>query len=291
MQVILKASMRGPFSCRLAKRFETGLVPDGIRQERQRVKILGIDVGGTGIKSAIVETETGEFVGERLRIETPRPATPEAVASVVGDLIRRHQWQGPVGMGFPAAIQHGVARTAANIDKSFIGLQIAEHFAAETGCDFYIANDADVAGMAEMRFGAGKGNPGVVLIVTIGTGLGTALFCDGHLLPNTELGHVFLENGHEAERYASETVRVVKELKWKEWGARLNLYLTTMEKLLWPDLIVLGGGVSEKLHKFSPLLTTQAPVVAASFLNRAGIVGAALFAEQSLQRTMKSVKQ
>ena len=255
------------------------------------MKILGIDVGGTGIKSAIVETETGEFVSERLRIETPRPATPEAVASVVGDLIRRHQWQGPVGMGFPAAIQHGVARTAANIDKSFIGLQIAEHFAAETGCDFYIANDADVAGMAEMRFGAGKGNPGVVLIVTIGTGLGTALFCDGHLLPNTELGHVFLENGHEAERYASETVRVVKELKWKEWGARLNLYLTTMEKLLWPDLIVLGGGVSEKLHKFSPLLTTQAPVVAASFLNRAGIVGAALFAEQSLQRTMKSVKQ
>ena len=147
-----------------------------------------------------------------------------------------------------------------------------------------MANDADVAGMAEMHFGAGKGNPGVVLIITIGTGLGTALFSDGHLMPNTELGHVFLSNGVEAERYASEAVRITKDLKWKDWGERLNLYLTTMESLLWPDLIVLGGGVSEKLHKFSPMITTKAPVVAASFLNQAGIVGAALFAEESLNR-------
>ncbi len=248
------------------------------------MQILGIDVGGTGIKSAIVETSTGELVSERHRIDTPRPATPKAVGEALKEVLAHHRWKGPVGMGFPAAIQHGIARTASNIDKSFIGLPIAEYFTKQTGSTFYLANDADVAGMAEMRFGAGKDNDGVVLIITIGTGLGTALFSEGHLLPNTELGHVYLENGHEAERYASEAVRVTKDLKWKDWGERLNLYLCTMENLLWPDLIVLGGGVSEKLHKFSPMITTKAPVVAASFLNQAGIVGAALFAEESLAK-------
>ena len=248
------------------------------------MQILGIDVGGTGIKSAIVETSTGELVSERHRIDTPRPATPKAVGEALKEVLVHHRWKGPVGMGFPAAIQHGIARTASNIDKSFIGLPIAEYFTKQTGSTFYLANDADVAGMAEMRFGAGKDNDGVVLIITIGTGLGTALFSEGHLLPNTELGHVYLENGHEAERYASEAVRVTKDLKWKDWGERLNLYLCTMENLLWPDLIVLGGGVSEKLHKFSPMITTKAPVVAASFLNQAGIVGAALFAEKELTK-------
>ena len=248
------------------------------------MQILGIDVGGTGIKSAIVETSTGELVSERHRIDTPRPATPKAVGEALKEVLAHHRWKGPVGMGFPAAIQHGIARTASNIDKSFIGLPIAEYFTKQTGSTFYLANDADVAGMAEMRFGAGKDNDGVVLIITIGTGLGTALFSEGHLLPNTELGHVYLENGHEAERYASEAVRVTKDLKWKDWGERLNLYLCTMENLLWPDLIVLGGGVSEKLHKFSPMITTKAPVVAASFLNQAGIVGAALFAEKAMRK-------
>lgn len=248
------------------------------------MQILGIDVGGTGIKTAIVETTTGELVSERTRVETPRPATPEAIGKTLKAVIAEHKWKGPIGMGFPAAIQHGIARTAANVDKSFIGLPAAEYFSKATGQTIYMANDADVAGMAEMRFGAGKDNPGVVLIITIGTGLGTALFSDGHLMPNTELGHVFLSNGVEAERYASEAVRVTKDLKWKDWGERLNLYLTTMENLLWPDLIVLGGGVSEKLHKFSPMITAKAPVVAASFLNQAGIVGAALFAEESLAK-------
>ncbi|MDR1709748.1 MAG: ROK family protein, partial [Candidatus Accumulibacter sp.] len=151
-----------------------------------------------------------------------------------------------------------------------------------TGRRVFAANDADAAGLAEMRFGAGKGHAGVVLIVTIGTGLGTALFCGGRLLPNTELGHVFLKNGQEAERYASAAVRVAKKLKWKDWGNRLNLYLRTMESLFWPDLIILGGGVSDKLEKFAPMLTTHAPIAAASFLNRAGIVGAALFAEEAM---------
>lgn len=249
------------------------------------MQILGIDIGGTGIKAAIVETSTGELISERTRVITPRPATPDAVGAVLKTVVADHHWSGPIGMGFPAAIQHGITRTAANVDKSFIGLPIAECFSQHTGCPVYIANDADAAGLAEMRFGAGKGNTGVVLIITIGTGLGTALFSEGHLMPNTELGHVFLENGFEAERYASEAVRVTKDLKWKEWGERFNLYLTTMESLLWPDLIVLGGGVSEKLHKFSPMITTKVKVVAASFLNQAGIVGAALFAEEELAKS------
>ncbi len=251
------------------------------------MQILGIDIGGTGIKTAIVETTTGELLSERTRVATPKPATPEAIGNTLKEVVKQHQWSGPIGIGFPAAIQHGIARTAANVDKSFIGLPIAECFSKHTGCPVYMANDADVAGLAEMRFGAGRNNPGVVLIVTIGTGLGTALFSDGHLMPNTELGHVFLSNGIEAERYASEAVRVTKDLKWKEWGDRFNLYLTTMESLLWPDLIVLGGGVSDKLHKFSPMITTKAPVVAASFLNQAGIVGAALFAEEELKKIKK----
>jgi polyphosphate glucokinase len=251
------------------------------------MEILGIDVGGTGIKSAIVDTATGELLGERQRIATPRPATPEALAEAIKGVLRHHRWQGAAGMGFPAAISHGVARTAANVDKTFIGLPMNEYFLEKTGCRFFTANDADAAGLAEMRFGVGKDHAGVVLIVTIGTGLGTALFSGGQLLPNTELGHVFLENGWEAERYASETVRVTQALGWQEWGARLNLYLAAMERLLWPDLIVLGGGVSDKLHEFSPMLKTQAPVVAARFLNRAGIVGAALHAEESLRREAK----
>ena len=248
------------------------------------MQILGIDVGGTGIKVAIVDTATGDLLSERIRIATPRPATPKAIGSTLQALVRQLKWSGPIGMGFPAAIQHGIARTAANIDKSFIGLPVAEYFSAQTGCPVFVANDADVAGMAEMRFGAGRNVRGVVLIVTIGTGLGTALFSNGHLLPNTELGHILLENGAEAERYASEAVRITKKLKWKEWGKRFNLYLTTMESLLWPDLIILGGGVSRKLEKFAPMISVRSTVVAASFLNQAGLVGASLFAEAELQQ-------
>jgi len=249
------------------------------------VQIFGIDVGGTGIKAAIVDTTSGELASERIRIATPQPATPATIATTLREVLDMHQWSGAVGVGFPAAIQHGVARTATNIDKSFIGLPVAEYFSQATGRTLHVANDADVAGLAEMRFGAGKGNRGVVLIITIGTGLGTALFADGHLLPNTELGHVRLENGVPAERYASEAVRVTKDLKWKEWGERFDLYLRTMEGMFWPDLIILGGGVSRKFNKFAPMITTQAPVVAASFLNQAGIVGAALFAECEIARS------
>ena len=244
--------------------------------------ILGVDVGGSGIKGAIVDTESGALLTERVRIETPRPATPEAVGLTIRELARRHGWNGPIGVGFPAAIQHGVARTAANVDKSFIGTAIDQLFAEQTGCSVFVANDADVAGLAEMRFGAGKDHKGVVLIVTVGTGLGTALFTNGQLLPNTELGHIYLPNGVEAEKFASDATRETEGLKWKQWGVRFNDYLTPMEALLWPDLIVLGGGASAKLTKFAEQITVKAPLVAASFLNQAGIVGAALYAETRL---------
>lgn len=248
------------------------------------MQILGIDVGGSGIKAALVETADGSLLTERIRIETPRPATPQAVGKALQSVVRQMNWKGPVGLGFPAAIQHGLARTAANIDKSFIGLPIADYFSEQTGCKVYTANDADAAGLAEMHFGAGRDVPGVVLIVTIGTGLGTALFTDGHLLPNTELGHILLDNGREAERYASEAVRVAKKLKWKEWGKRLDHYLETLERLHWPDLIVLGGGVSKKLDRFASMISVRTPVVPAKLLNQAGIVGAALFAESRMRQ-------
>ncbi len=246
--------------------------------------ILGIDIGGTGVKGAVIDTAIGELVTERFRLESPRPLTPESLAITIQAVVAQHQWSGPIGIGFPAAIQHGIARTAANIDPSFIGLPVADYFTKQTGCPVYVANDADVAGLAEMRFGAGQNVAGVVLIVTIGTGLGTALFSDGHLLPNTELGHIVLDNGMEAERYASEAVRDLQKLKWKDWGDRFNHYLITMEKLFWPDLIVLGGGASKKLPKFAPRITTQTPVTPAHFLNQAGMIGAALFAEENLDK-------
>ena len=249
------------------------------------MQILGIDVGGTGIKFGVVDTATGTLIGERERILTPKPATPKAVGEALRAIVEQKGWRGPVGIGFPAAIVGGTVRTAANIDKRFLGLPIAAHFAQHTGCPVFVANDADAAGLAEMRFGAGREKTGAVLIVTIGTGLGTALFHDGRLLPNTELGHIHLDNGKEAEPYASEATRVTKKLKWKDWGPRLGHVLCTLEHLLWPELIVIGGGVSKKLEKYAPYLKTQAPVVAASFLNEAGIVGAALIAENGLRQT------
>lgn len=246
------------------------------------MRILGVDIGGTGIKGAIVDTVTGELVTERHRIDTPQPATPEAVAAVIAQLVGHFHWNGPVGCGFPAAIQHGVARTASNVSKSFIGTHIDKLFSEATNCPCYNVNDADAAGMAEMHFGEGAGQSGVVLLITIGTGLGTALFIDRKLLPNTELGHLYLENGIEAESYASDAARKIEDLGWKSWGKRFNTYLIMMEKLFWPDLIILGGGASKKFDKFKEQLTLEAPVKPAAFLNQAGIVGAALYAQSKI---------
>jgi polyphosphate glucokinase len=249
------------------------------------MQILGVDIGGSGIKGAIVDTATGELITERHRIETPQPASPEAIAAVLAQLVVHFHWNGPVGCGFPAAIQQGVPRTAANISKSFMSTDIDKLFSEATNCPCYNVNDADAAGMAEMHFGEGAGQSGVVLLVTIGTGLGTALFTDGKLLPNTELGHLYLENGMEAERYASDAARKLEDLGWKSWGNRFNTYLTTMEQLFWPDLIILGGGASKKFDKFKEQLTVEAPVKPAAFLNQAGIVGAALYAQSKASGT------
>ncbi|MGY6276494.1 polyphosphate--glucose phosphotransferase [Methylomonas sp. MgM2] len=243
------------------------------------MQILGVDIGGSGIKGAIVDTSSGELVSERHRIETPQPATPEAVASVLSRLTHHFNWTGQIGCGFPAAIQHGIVRTASNIAPSFIGTDINQLFSDTSRCPCFNLNDADAAGMAEIEFGAGKNQTGVVLMVTIGTGLGTALFTDGKLIPNTELGHIYLENGKEAELYASDAVRKAEDLNWKRWGKRFSYYLSSMEKLFWPDLIILGGGASKKFEKFKDQLTVEAPVTPATFLNQAGIVGAAMYAK------------
>ncbi len=245
------------------------------------MQVLGIDIGGSGIKGAVVDIDSGTLVTERHRIETPQPATPAAVAKTVAKLVKHFNWHGPVGFGFPAAIQHGLVRTAANIDHSFIGTNIETLFAQASGCPCYALNDADAAGVAEMRFGAGNGVNGAVLLVTIGTGLGTVLFNRGQLFPNTELGHIYLDNGKEGERYAADSVRKRKELSWKTWGKRFDHYLSQMEALFWPDLIILGGGASKKLEKFAPFLSVNAEVVAAQALNQAGIIGAAVYAAES----------
>ena len=243
------------------------------------MKILGIDVGGSGIKGAPVDTKTGVLLEERYRIPTPDGAKPDDVAAVVARIAKHFKWRGPIGCCFPAAIQHGIARTAANVDKSWIGTNAEALFSRATGCPVRVLNDADAAGLAEMRFGAGKGVDGLVLIVTIGTGLGTALFIDGHLVPNTELGHIEI-NGRDAELDASDAARKRDGLSWKQWAAqRFDLYLRTMNALLWPDLIILGGGASKKMGKFAQYLTVGTKIVPAATLNEAGTIGAALAAE------------
>ena len=244
------------------------------------MQVLGVDIGGSGIKGAIVDTATGRFVSERHRIDTPKPATPAAVAHTLAELVHHFAWQGPVGCGFPAAIQHGVARTAANLCDSFIGVDINHLFSSATGCPCFCVNDADAAGLAEMRFGAGSGHTGVVLLITIGTGLGTVLFSNGMLLPNTELGHIYLPNGKEAEHYASDAVRKHEDLGWKRWGRRFNKYLCMMEALFWPDMIILGGGASKKFEKFEAQITAKTPIKPALLLNQAGIIGAASYASE-----------
>lgn len=242
------------------------------------MNVLGIDIGGTGIKGAPVNTRTGELLAERYRLLTPQPATPPAVAEVVGELARFFDWRGPVGVGFPAVVQRGVTLSAANVDDGWIGADAAKLFADATGSPVRVINDADAAGLAEMRFGAGADQMGVVLIVTIGTGLGTALFVDGILVPNTEFGHIEIE-GKDAELRASDAARKRKGLSWKKWAKHFNLYLQTLERLLSPDVIILGGGASKKAHKFLPDLHVRAELRLASMLNEAGIIGAALAAE------------
>jgi polyphosphate glucokinase len=240
--------------------------------------ILGIDIGGTGIKGAPVDIATGNMLAERKRYRTPNPAKPNAVAKVVDEIVKDFDWHGPIGCGFPAVIRNGVALTAANIHPRWIETNAEALFSEVTGCPVRVLNDADAAGLAEMAFGAGRGRKGTVLIITIGTGLGTAVFIDGHLVPNLEMGHIEI-HGEDAEWGAADAARKREKLSWKKWAARFDEYLRTMEKLLWPDLIILGGGVIKKMDKFVPLLNVQAEIMPAQLLNNAGIIGAALSAQ------------
>lgn len=239
--------------------------------------VLGIDVGGSGIKSAPVDTATGTLHAERFRIATPEPAEPSAMLDIIAEQIAHWQWTGPIGCGFPAVIQHGVVRTAANIDPQWIGVAIEHEIARVTGQPARVLNDADAAGLAEIRWGAGKDRAGVVLMLTLGTGIGSALFVDGKLVPNTEFGHIEVR-GKEGEARAADSVRERKQLSWKQWSKRVDEYIDTLERLVWPDFIIVGGGVSKEAEHWLPLLNTRAPIVAAQMLNNAGIAGAALAA-------------
>ena len=244
------------------------------------MELLGIDIGGSGIKGAIVDTEKGEFVGERYRIDTPQPAKPEPVADVVAEIVQHFNYTGPIGVTFPAILKNGVAYSAANVDQDFIGTDIAALIQRVTGQATLVLNDADAAGIAEMQFGAGRGNLGSVIILTLGTGIGSAMFRKGVLFPNSELGHIFLSNKKEAEDYASDRIRRDEELGWKKWGRRVNRYLQHVDFIFSPDLIIIGGGVSRKYEKYFPQIEISAKLVPAELRNDAGIVGAALAAEE-----------
>jgi polyphosphate glucokinase len=240
--------------------------------------ILGIDIGGSGIKGAPVDTQLGDLLTERYRIPTPQPSKPKAVAEVVGQIARHFDWHGPIGCTFPAVIQRGMVLTAANVDKSWIGTDGDRLLEMATGCSVTLLNDADAAGICEMTFGAGRGHQGVVMILTLGTGVGSAIFHRGVLLPNTELGHLEIR-GKDGEDRASDRAREEKGWDWEEWGGRVSEYLNRVEALFWPDLFIIGGGVSKEHQHFFRYLKTRAPIVPAELRNEAGIVGAALAAE------------
>lgn len=239
--------------------------------------VLGVDIGGSGIKAALVDIENGTIQGTLLEVATPRPATPRAVAGELAKLVSAFDWQGRVGIGFPAVIRGGVVGTAANIDTSWIGVNAVELFGNVIPGECVVLNDADAAGLAEMRFGAGQGWDETVLVLTLGTGIGSALFYCQQLFPNLELGSFPLKGG-AAEEYTAASVRTQENLSWQEWGGRLNLFFGQIERLLSPEIIIIGGGVSQRSDDFFPYLQTRAQLVPARLRNHAGIVGAACYA-------------
>jgi polyphosphate glucokinase len=242
---------------------------------------LGVDVGGSGVKGAIVDLDTGQFVGERLRLETPQPATPEAVTNTVAEVVRHFDWTGPLGVTYPGVVVDGVVHTAANVDNSWIGADVAHAYSrALDGRPVTVLNDADAAGMAEQRYGAGRNRSGVVVLLTFGTGIGSAVIHNGMLLPNTEFGHIEV-GGREAEHRAASSVKERKGWSYERWTTEVSKVLVAVENAIWPDLFIAGGGISKKADKWIPLLTNRTPVVAAELLNGAGIVGAAMAAAQA----------
>jgi len=248
---------------------------------------LGVDVGGSGVKGALVDLDTGRLIGERFRLDTPQPATPEAVTAAVAAVVAHFGCDGPLGVTYPGVVVDGVVQTAANVDRDWIGVNAAEAYSkAMGGRQVTVLNDADAAGLAEMQFGAGRDfnrpDGGTVLLLTLGTGIGSAFFYRGRLFPNTEFGHAFLENGREGEAIAAASVRVREKLDWPDWAARLNYFLKEMEKLITPDLIILGGGIVENFELFRTHLKTVAEIRPAEMGNDAGLIGAAYYTSLGL---------
>ncbi len=251
---------------------------------------FGIDFGGSGIKGAPVDIERGEFAADRIRFETPGKASPENVADVVADLVAEAGAAGhlPVGITVPGIVLHGVVRSAANIDKSWVGRDADKLFTERLDRPVSVLNDADAAGLAEARYGAARDQSGLVIVTTLGTGIGSALVHDGVLVPNSELGHLEID-GHDAESRAANSVRETEGLSWKQWAKALTTYYRTVERLLSPDLFVVGGGVSKHADKFLPLLDIETRIIPATLKNTAGIVGAALFAKEAAShRTLRA---
>ena len=240
--------------------------------------ILGIDIGGSGIKANLVDTATGELKAERFKLPTPDPSLPREVAEVVGKMVEHFEYQGPVGCTFPAIVKDGITLSAANVHKSWVGCRAAELFGSVTGQQVLVVNDADAAGVAEVVFGSARERSGVVVILTLGTGIGSAVFVDGRLLPNTEFGHLQFAGYESVEDWAAASVKDSDNLSWTAWASRLNAFLQHLDKVLSPDLIVLGGGVSRKWEKWATGLMVEVEVVPAALRNEAGIVGAAVLA-------------
>jgi len=239
--------------------------------------VAGVDIGGTGIKAAPVHIDTGELAAERILLPTPSPATPQAVANVVGEALRHVDVPGPIGLAMPAVVRGQIVETASHIDPTWIGVNAVDFFSKVTGRQVSVLNDADAAGVAEIRFGAGRDMAGVVVVITLGTGIGSALFIDGTLVPNSELGHLPLHGG-EAEQWAAESVRQRDNVSWEEYAQRLQAYLDLVQRVLWPQLIIIGGGISNVADKFLPLIQLRTPIVPARLRNHAGIIGAAVLA-------------
>jgi polyphosphate glucokinase len=239
---------------------------------------FGVDVGGSGVKGGMVDLDTGKLIGERFKLLTPQPATPEAIAKTVVEVVRHFDWTGPLGVTYPGVVVNGVVQTAANVDKAWIGTNASEIIgAALDGQQVTVLNDADAAGLAEERYGAGRNESGVVVLLTFGTGIGSAVIHKGVLLPNTEFGHLEV-GGKEAEHRAASSVKERKDWSYERWSEEVTKVLVAIENLIWPDLFIAGGGISRKSDKWIPLLKNRSPVVAAELLNEAGIVGAAMAA-------------
>jgi len=249
------------------------------------MRILGIDIGGTGIKGAPVDTKQGRMLEERFRVLTPSPSYPKDVIKSVQEVIDHFKWTGPVGCGFPAAIKNQIVMTAANIDPSWLGINASAEIQRMTGCPTHLINDVDAAGLAEMKFGAGKKYKGVVFVIAVGTGIGSSLFIKGKLVPNTELGHVRIDGNRTGEQIASNVARNEENLSWQEWAERFNLYLNRLEELFWPDLFILGGGISKYYNEFSSYLDNTLAIQPAKLLNNAGIVGAAYSAKKIAKKS------